>query len=93
MNRGLFQIAIFIRSLFAITNDTLWSVDHSHAAHAPGRPRVVECDGANVVLSWDPPVSYEASGNLVGYHVEYRVVGALDWITATNHLVRKTSCT
>jgi len=63
------------------------------AAFAPGRPRVVESDGANVVLRWDPPVAYEANYNIVGYHVEYRVVGALDWITATNYLVRDTTCT
>lgn len=60
---------------------------------APGRPKVVESDGTNASLRWEPPVASGSGGPVAGYHVEYKVVGASDWISATNYLVRDTKYT
>lgn len=55
---------------------------------APGRPRVIESDGTNATLCWEPPIASGSGGPVAGYHVEYKVVSNSDWISATNYLVR-----
>ncbi|VDP27556.1 unnamed protein product [Soboliphyme baturini] len=60
---------------------------------SPGKPRVLSFGESVVELVWEPPIFCGAAGPVLGYDMQYRPSGNVEWTNANDYLVQNLSYT